>query len=226
MTQAIAILPARGGSKRIPRKNIRLFAGHPAISWPIAAARASGLFERIVVTTDDPEIASVARAAGAETPFVRSADLSDDHSGTTEVIADAVARLAPPNDTPVCCIYATAVFVDPADLQEGARKLEGGADWVLALGRYATPIERAYRRSGDRFVPDDPAAMSKRSQDLAPAFYDVGMFYWARAGTWTEPSARVWDGADGVVIPNERAVDIDTPDDWARAERLFAILRG
>jgi N-acylneuraminate cytidylyltransferase len=225
MDSAIAILPARGGSRRIPRKNIRPFAGRPAIAWPIAAARASGLFERIVVTTDDAEIAATARGEGAEVPFTRDPALADDHTGTTEVIADAVARLALPGKTAVCCIYPTALFLEPGDLAEGRRKLDRGATWVLAVGRYATPIERAYRKSGERFVPCDPQAMERRSQDLDPAFYDAGQFYWAHAETWSDPAARVWDGADAVEIPDARCVDIDTPEDWARAERLFALAR-
>ncbi|MDV7270356.1 pseudaminic acid cytidylyltransferase [Thioclava sp. A2] len=224
MRNAIAIIPARGGSKRIPRKNIKPFVGKPAIGWPIAAAQASGLFERIVVTTDDPEIADTARALGAEVPFLRDPALSDDHTGTTEVIRDAVTRLDLPADTPVCCIYATALLLDPEALQEGAALLRAGAKWVLSVGRYATPIERAYRLRNGELRPDRPEAMPMRSQDLEPAYFDVGQFYWASAATWSDPMARVWDGAAGVEIPPERAVDIDTPDDWARAERMFALL--
>lgn len=226
MTDAIAIIPARGGSKRIPRKNIKPFAGRPAIGWPIAAAQASGLFARIVVTTDDPEIAEAARALGAEVPFLRDPALSDDHTGTTEVIRDAVTRLGLPADTPVCCIYATALLLDPEALQEGAERFRTGATWVLSVGRYATPIERAYRLRDGTLRPDRPEAMPMRSQDLEPAYFDVGQFYWASAATWADPTARVWDGAAGVEIPPERAVDIDTPDDWVRAEQMFAALKG
>ena len=226
MTKAVAIIPARGGSKRIPRKNIKPFAGQPAIGWPIAAARASGLFDRIVVTTDDPEIAKTAQALGAEAPFLRDPALSDDYTGTTEVIRDAVARLGLPAETPVCCIYATALLLSHEALQEGAAHLQDGATWVLSVGRYATPIERAYRLRDGELRPDRPEAMPMRSQDLEPAYFDVGQFYWARAKTWADPAARVWDGAAGVEIAPERAVDIDTPDDWARAEQMFAALRG
>lgn len=226
MRNAIAIIPARGGSKRIPRKNIKPFAGKPAIGWPIAAAQASGLFARIVVTTDDPDIADAARALGAEVPFLRDPALSDDHTGTTEVIRDAVTRLDLPADAPVCCIYATALLLAPEALQEGATLLQDGAKWVLSVGRYATPIERAYRLRNGELHPDRPEAMPMRSQDLEPAYFDVGQFYWASAATWSDPTARVWDGAAGVEIPPERAVDIDTPDDWARAEQMFAALKG
>ncbi len=221
---AIAILPARGGSKRIPRKNVRPFAGKAAIGWPIRAAKTSGCFEKIVVTTDDAEIAAAARAAGAEVPFTRDAALADDHTGTTEVIRDAVARLSLPADVPVCCIYPTAFFVTAGDLSAGLERLREGADWVLSVGEYRTPIDRAYRRDGARMVARDPAKMPMRSQDLEPAFFDAGQFYWARAATWLDSGARVWDGAAGIVLPPERCIDIDTEADWQLAERMFSAL--
>lgn len=225
MSNAIAILPARGGSKRIPRKNIRDFHGRPAIGWPIAAALASGLFARLVVTTDDAEIAQVAVAFGAEAPFLRTADLSDDHSGTTDVIRDSVKRLALGPEVAVCCIYPTALFITPVDLTCGYQRLEDGADWVLGVGAYHNPIDRAYRLEGCRLVPRQPDKMTMRSQDLETAYFDAGQFYWARAERWLDTAAHVWDGAAGVVLPPERAVDIDTPEDWARAERLAALQR-
>ena len=215
---SVAILPARGGSKRIPRKNVRPFLGRPALAWPVAAAR--DVFDRVVVSTDDAEIADVARAEGAEAPFLRDAALSDDHAGTTEVIADAVARLGLADDVAVACIYPTAMLLRADDLREGLSRLDSGATWVLSLGEYRTPIRRAYRRDGDGFAAVEPAAMPMRSQDLEPAFYDAGQFYLARAATWRDPAARVWDGAAGVILPEERAVDVDTPEDWARAERM------
>ena len=226
MSDAIAIIPARGGSRRIPRKNIRDFAGKPAIGWPLETAVASGLFARVVVTTDDAEIAGVARRFGAEVPFVRDADLADDHTGTTDVVRDAVARLALPPDTLVCCIYPTALFVRGDDLQRGLDAVAGGATWAMTAAEYATPIDRAYRVEGGRLIPRNPAMMTKRSQDLEPAFLDAGQFYWARAGTWRDPDARVWDGAAPVLLPLERVVDIDTEADWRMAERLFSATQG
>ncbi|SDY42341.1 N-acylneuraminate cytidylyltransferase [Jannaschia faecimaris] len=220
----VLILPARGGSKRIPRKNVRPFAGRPAIGWPIAAAQDSNLFDRIVVTTDDAEIAKVARACGAEVPFLRADDLSDDHAGTTEVIRDAVTRLGLPVTTPVCCLYPTAFFVTGDDLKAGFAALGRGATWALSLGKYRTPIQRAYRQDGTRVAAFDAAQMPKRSQDLEEAFFDAGQFYWARAATWTDPEARIWDGAAAVVLPDDRCIDVDTPDDWARAERLAGLM--
>lgn len=226
MTSAVAIMPARGGSKRIPHKNIKDFRGRPAMGWPMAAAFASGLFERVVVSTDDMAIADIAAGLGAQTPFLRNALLADDHAGTTEVIRDAVLRLNLRPDVPVCCIYATAIFITPDDLVTGYRHLQDGADWVLTVGEYPTPIDRAYRREGNRLVARHPEMMPIRSQDLEPAYYDAGQFYWATAARWLDPSARIWDGAAGVVLPAERAVDIDTPDDWVRAELLAALMDG
>jgi pseudaminic acid cytidylyltransferase len=225
MSDAIAVLPARGGSKRIPRKNIKNFQGRPAIGWPIATAMASGLFERIVVTTDDPEIARIAETQGAEVPFLRDAELSDDYTGTTEVVRDAITRLSLSSNVAVCCIYPTALFVTPQDLADGYQLLIDGADWVMTVGEYSTPIERAYRRQGDRLLPNYPEMMQMRSQDLEPAFFDAGQFYWAQSAQWQKPDARIWDGAAGVILPPERAVDIDTPADWDRAEQLFKLIK-
>ena len=225
MTEPVAILPARGGSKRIPRKNIRDFAGKPALAWPLTAASAAHIFSRIVVSTDDAEIAEIARTNGAEVPFTRDAALADDHAGTTEVIRDAVRRLRLPPDTPVCCIYPTALFLQSRDLQRGLEQLKSGATWVLTAGLYPTPIDRAYRLDGDSLVPRSAVHMPMRSQDLEPAYMDLGQFYWARAATWTDETAKVWDGAKPVLLPPDRAVDIDTEDDWARAELLFKLMQ-
>lgn len=224
MADAVAILPARGGSKRIPRKNIRDFAGKPAIAWPIETAQATNLFARVVVSTDDQEIAECAQSFGAEVPFLRDASLADDYTGTTDVIRDAVAQLGLPPETPVCCIYATALFVSADDLIKGYELLKDGATWAMSVAEYPTPIDRAYRRDGDRLVPRDPSKMPMRSQDLAPAYFDVGQFYWAKAETWLDPNAVVWDGTAGVEIPALRAVDIDTETDWQRVEALFKVL--
>ena len=221
MAKAVAIIPARGGSKRIPGKNIRGFAGRPMIAWPIAACAASGLFSQIVVSTDDDAIADVARMEGAEVPFERAADLSDDHAGTTAVVRDAVQRLGLASETPVACVYATAVFAQAGDLAAGLKKLEGGVRWVLSVGAHRSPIQRAYRRDGDLMTPFDVKAMPMRSQDLEPAFFDAGQFYWAKAGTWVDASAAIWDGAAGVELPATRVCDIDTEEDWALAELMF-----
>ena len=220
---AVAIIPARGGSKRIPFKNGREFCGRPMLAWPIAAARESGLFDRIVVSTDDARLAELARAEGAEVPFLRDTSLADDHTGTTVVIADAVTRLGLAPHTPVACLYPTAAFTTADDLREAARRLDDGATWVFAAAEFPAPIDRAYIRTVTGFSARWPDAMPMRSQDLPAAYYDAGQFYMAHAATWTTPGARVWDGADAIVLPRLRAVDVDTPSDWDVAEALFRL---
>ncbi len=224
MANPIAVIPARGGSKRIEGKNIKPFHGRPMIEWPIATALASSLFEHVVVTTDDEAIAQVAREAGATTPFMRDSSLADDHTGTTEVIADAVARLAVADDTPVCCIYATAAFVTGAHLRAGLAAIASGAQWSFAVGAHRAPIDRAYVLRDGRLHARSPEHMEMRSQDLEPTFYDAGQFYWATAATWRDPSARVWDAAAGIEIEAERCIDIDTPEDWVLAEQMYDVL--
>lgn len=225
MVDAVAIIPARGGSKRIPRKNIRDFNGKPALAWPIGVAQSSGLFSRVIVSTDDSEIAECAIKYHAEVPFFREASLSDDTTGTTEVIRDAVGRLDLAPETLVCCIYATALFIRSADLMAGHNFIQNGAIWAMTIAEYPTPIGRAYHRDGDRLIPRHLDHMHKRSQDLEPSYFDAGQFYWAKRETWLNPNAAVWDGATGVEIPFLRAIDIDTEADWKRAEFLAPHLK-
>jgi len=224
---SVCIIPARGGSKRIPRKNIRAFCGKPMIAWPIQAAIASGCFDRVVVSTDDAEIAEVAEASGAEAPFRRTAGLADDHTPTVPVIADAITRLGEPDRTPVCCLYATSPFVDPADLRWGLELLEKtGAPFVLSVTTYAFPIQRALRRDASGAVEMfNPAQMQTRSQDLEEAWHDAGQFYWGRADSWTGGRGIFESGAQGLPLPRYRAQDIDTEEDWQRAELTLRAMR-
>jgi pseudaminic acid cytidylyltransferase len=221
----LCIIPARGGSKRIPRKNIAPFHGRPMIGWSIDAARASGLFDRIVVSTDDLGIAEVARAEGADVPFMRPADLSGDFTPTVDVIAHAVHAMDLGMETAVCCLYATAPFVRAGDLAEGLALLREGAAYAMAVTRFAYPIQRALRRRADGGVSMmQPELMQTRSQDLEEAWHDAGQFYWARAATWAAGTPVFGPDARGVALPSWRVVDIDTPDDWARAEALFPVI--
>lgn len=223
---SVCVIPARGGSKRIPRKNIKPFHGRPMIGWSIEAAQQSGLFDRVVVSTDDAEIAETARSLGAQTPFIRPDDLANDFTATVPVIAHAIEALALAPDTPVCCLYATAPFVQAGDLTKGLRLLGEGASYAVALTRFDYPIQRALRRGNDGEISMmDPAQMQTRSQDLEPAWHDAGQFYWALASTWQSDAAVFGGGARGVELPSHRVVDIDTPDDWTRAEALFRGLR-
>jgi len=225
----LAVIPARGGSKRIPRKNIRPFAGKPMIAWSIEAALASGCFDRVVVSTDDDEIAAVAAARGAEVPFRRPQDLADDHAGTVAVVAHAIGELMPadgPADI-VCCIYATAPFVSVDDLRRGEALLGTEAcDYVLPVARYPYPIQRALRLAGDgRVSMFDPARYDTRSQDLEPAWHDAGQFYWGRAGAWRARRPVLGPGSVAIPLPAYRVQDIDTPEDWTRAEWMFRTLQ-
>lgn len=222
----VCVIPARGGSKRIPRKNIAPFHGRPMIGWSIAAAHEAGVFDRIIVSTDDAEIAAVARAEGAETPFARPAALSGDHTPTVPVIAHAVQALALGPDVPVCCLYATAPMVQAADLRDARALLVGGTTYVVSVTTFPFPIQRALRHHADgRIEMMDPSHMTTRSQDLEEAWHDAGQFYWARAATWGAGVPVFGPGARGIALPRHRVQDIDTPEDWARAEALFAVLR-
>ena len=224
----LAVIPARGGSKRIPRKNIRLFCGKPMITWSIEAALDSGCFDRIVVSTDDPEIADIACQCGAEVPFTRPPELSDDHTGTIPVIAHAVRwhqaqGLAPAK---VCCIYATAPFVRVDDLREGLAQLDStGCDYAFSVTSYAFPIQRAVRiTEGNRVAMFNPEHFNTRSQDLVEAFHDAGQFYWGRAQAWLDSLPIFSSDTVPVVLPRHRVQDIDTQEDWERAEWMFRAL--
>jgi len=225
-----AAIPARGGSKRIPRKNLKPFSGKPMIAWSIEAAKSSGLFDRIIVSTDDAEIAEVAKQWGAEVPFMRPDALSNDHAGTTPVIAHATQwALAQGMDVEaVCCIYATAPFVQVDDLKRGWEALESGDwDYAFTVTDFSAPIFRAFRQTKEggieMFYPEHFAA---RSQDLPVALHDAGQFYWGRPAAWIE-GKRIFDHrSKPVLIPRWRVQDIDTPDDWERAEILAPIIMG
>ena len=219
------IIPARGGSKRIPRKNIMKFNGRPIISWSILAAKESKIFDRIVVSTDDEEIAAVARDEGAEIPFMRPLALSDDYSGTVPVVAHAIKQLALEPNTAVCCLYATAPMVRASDLIAG-RALLGHSGCVVSVTTFPFPIMRALRRDPQgKLEMINPEHLLTRSQDLEEAWHDAGQFYWATAATWLEGTPLLGYGAIGFPLPRNRVQDIDTLEDWERAEALFRTLK-
>lgn len=225
----IAVIPARGGSKRIPRKNIKDFCGKPMIAWSIEAAKASGLFDHVIVSTDDAEIADIARVWGAEVPFVRAIELSDDYAGTTEVITHAT-RWSISQGWPVsavCCIYATAPFVQVGDLKRGLELLESGS-WAYAFSAtdFAAPIFRAFKQVAEGGVEMFfPEHFATRSQDLPIALHDAGQFYWGRPSAWVE-GRRIFDRHSvPVIIPRWRVQDIDNQDDWMRAELIYNQLK-
>ena len=226
----VAIIPARGGSKRIPRKNIRMFCGKPMIAWSIEAALASGCFDQVIVSTDDSEIAEVARLYGALTPFMRPTDLSDDFTGTGAVIQHAVELLQQEGLVveDVCCLYATAPFVRPENLRDGQALLRSGkADQVFTATTFPFPIQRAIRLTDKGCEPIFPEHILKRSQDLEEAWHDAGQFYWANANTWCTSARSMFStGSIPLILPRYRVQDIDTEEDWVMAEYLFTALNG
>jgi len=225
----LAVIPARGGSKRIPRKNIREFAGKPMIAYAIEAALGSGQFDKVIVSTDDPEIAQIAVQFGAQAPFTRPAELSDDFTPTVPVIAHAVQTVMDLGDQPdlVCCIYPGVPMIDAADLKHAREHLQASkAHYAFPVAPFPAAIQRALRRdpaTGDA-QSFSPQYVNTRTQDLEPAYFDAGQFYWGRREAWLEGLSLHAHGTT-IVLPEWRVVDIDTPDDWARAELLYTAYR-
>jgi pseudaminic acid cytidylyltransferase len=222
----VAIIPARGGSKRIPRKNILEFSGKPMIAYAIGAARQSGLFEHVVVSTDDAEIARIARVWGAEIPFMRPVELADDHTPTVPVIAHAIAACQTLgwNIEHACCIYPGVPFIQNTDINAALDLLQTSrAAYSFPITEFPSAIQRALRRMPDaKMQPFYPEYELARTQDLEPAYHDVGQFYWGKADAWLTNN-KIHSSGVGLPIPNWRVVDIDTPDDWARAEILYSM---
>ncbi len=224
----LAVIPARGGSKRIPRKNVKLFGGQPMISWSIQAALQSECFDRIIVSTDDSEIAEVAVHYGAEAPFKRPPELSDDHTGTIPVVAHAVdwQRLNGEAATEVCCIYATAPFLQAGDIRRGLDVLqESGASYSFAVTRYPFPIQRAIRLTVDgRVEMFNSRHFFTRSQDLEEAWHDAAQFYWGKSDSWLTGIPVFGREAAPVPLPRYRVQDIDSLEDWRHAELMCSAL--
>lgn len=223
MGERVVLIPARGGSTRVPRKNVRDFLGRPAISRVIDTVRASGVADEVVVSTDDAEIAETARAAGASVPFVRPAELADAYTGARPVIQHAIGELGLRSDARLGVCYATAVLVKPQDVVAAERLLEPSVvDFVMTVAAYPAPIERALRVRADGLVEvDDASYLSVRSQDLVPAYHDLGQMYWGTVAAWRTSTPVATARTRAFVMEAWRAVDIDTPEDWVRAERLF-----
>lgn len=224
----VAIIPARGGSKRIPRKNIKLFAGLPIIAYSIKAAQESNLFDRIIVTTDDEEIAEIAHLYGAEVPFIRPKELSDDHTATIPVIAHAIQTLQTNGDVidTVCCIYATAPFVRSQDIVNAYNALVTKYKlYAFPVTTFPFPIQRAVMRDEEgnieMFYPEH---FSTRSQDLEEAYHDVGQFYWGTSKAWITGKPIFSNAATTIVLPRHLVQDIDTLEDWVRAELMHKVL--
>lgn len=224
----LCIIPARGGSKRIPRKNVRLFRGKPMIAWSIKAALASSCFDQVVVSTDDEKIAGVAREFGASVPFLRPAALADDFVGTADVVIHAIKELSSEEGNPslVCCLYATAPFVRPEDLRSG-RSLwlsQRPSRPVFTATTYPFPVQRAFVLNDDGGAEMlQPNSYQMRSQDLPETYHDAGQFYWADRRQWLERS-QFSRGAVPLILPRWRVQDVDTAEDWRQAELLHQLL--
>ena len=224
----VAIIPARGGSKRIPRKNIKPFLGVPLLQRTLTTLLDAGLFDRIVVSTDDSEIAALALESGVEAPFIRPDNLSDDHTGTTPVVVHAIGELEGDSGTQlgnVCCVYPGAVLITAGTLRAGLDLLVApGTEQVMTASTFPAPIQRAYRLSDGGFAEMMwPENRSVRSQDLETAYHDAGQFYWAHRDTWLAKATGKDARTRLLVLPRSSVQDIDTPEDWEVAEALYRI---
>jgi pseudaminic acid cytidylyltransferase len=226
----IAVIPARGGSKRISRKNIKLFHGKPMLAYSIEAAKASGCFDKIIVSTDDNEIADIARQYGADVPFIRPAEIADDHATTMDVIQHAIGWCESQN-LPIdllCCIYATAPFISAIDLAKGlALVAAGDIDYAFSATSFAFPIQRAISLNENGSVQMfQPEQLNTRSQDLQDAYHDAGQFYWGKVSAFKAGNPFFSFSSKAILIPRKRVQDVDTLEDWEFAEALYAVMKG
>ena len=224
---AVAIITARGGSKRILRKNIREFLGRPIIAYSIEAALGSRLFDEVMVSTDDDEIAAIAQEDGATVPFRRSAGMSDDHATTAQVLQEVLAEYAQRGQRfdLACCIYPTAPFVTAERLRSAFEQLtESGADCVIPVARFSFPIWRAFRMEDGRLSYVWPENAPRRSQDLPPAFHDAGQFYFFRTEPFLVSGQLIGPNAVGIEADELEVQDIDTEADWRLAELKYRLL--
>lgn len=224
----VAVITARGGSKRIPGKNIKMFFCKPMLAWPILAAREANIFDRIVVSTDSPEIASVAKEWGAEVPFMRPSELSDDYTATAPVFLHALEMLAA-SGAPAeyaCCIYPTAPFLLPEYLIEGLRQMrDNNAPAAVSVTTFDFPILRGFKELADGSLAFNwPDFELTRSQDLPEFYHDAGQFYWVNIARFREEKRLIMPGTRPVKLPRKRVQDLDTPEDWDAAELMAHVL--
>ncbi len=226
----LAIIMARGGSKRIPKKNIRDFAGKPMITWPIKTALKSGLFSEVVVSTENEEISQIAQNYGAKVPFVRPQMLADDFATTAKVLQHALLTLSENTSSlprHCCCIYGTSVFLTQDLLQSGYDKLQSeNIDCVYTVTKYSHPVERSLFFDNDNLLQyNQPDFLNTRTQDIRATYYDIGLFYWVDIKAFLENSEQAFTSLrkSAVVVPHFSAVDIDTEEDWIFAEKLIKI---
>jgi len=225
----LCVIPARGGSKRIPRKNIKEFLGKPIIGYSIQAARQSGCFDKVIVSTDDAEIAKVAKHFGAEVPFIRPEELANDFAGTIPVIKHATEWFEEQGVKVdyVCCLYATAPFVTPQKLQAAYEQLiTSQADFCFTVTAYPSPIQRAIKiTESNRIEMFNPHMFNTRSQDLEEAYHDAGQFYWGTAKAFKQQQRFYSEDASPYILPSYLVQDLDNLDDWIRAEMMYHVLQ-
>ena len=225
----LCVIPARGGSKRIPKKNIKMFCGKPIIQWSIEAALESNCFDRVIVSTDSEEISTISKALGAEVPFIRPSNLSDDFTATAPVINHAIQYMSQNFQSVelACCIYATAPFIEASYIQDGLRKIiENEANFSFSVTTFPFPIQRAIKlnkkNKSEMFFPEN---LNKRSQDLEDSFHDAGQFYWGKSSAWLEGKRMFEDNSIPIIIPRHKVQDIDNEEDWIRAEIMFKAIQ-
>ena len=225
----IAVIPARGGSKRIPHKNIKEFCGKPMIAYSIEAAKNAGIFDRIIVSTDSEKIAFTAKEFGADVPFMRPCELADDHTGTDAVILHALKWLMEDREKIdyICCIYATAPFVRAEYIIKGYNILrDKNAASCFSVTTYPFPIFRSLKiNDNGRLEMFWPEYRETRSQDLTEAYHDAGQFYWADVKSYLKEKQFYSKDAVPVVLPRYLVQDIDTPEDWETAEKMYSVLQ-
>lgn len=225
---SLAIITARGGSKRIPRKNIKLFCGKPILEYSIEAALDSGCFDQVMVSTEDAEIAEIARKAGAAVPFLRSDETSGDYATTADVIREVLEeyRKRGMEFTYACILYPTAPFVTAGKLREAMRLLvEQNADSVLPMVRFSFPPQRAFVMSHGKISFAQPQYAKTRSQDLEPMYHDSGQFCCFRTDVFLEKKTLVTENTLGIEYPESEVQDIDTPEDWKLAELKYTLMK-
>ena len=222
---SIGIIPARSGSKRVPGKNIRPFAGKPLIAYPIESMLRSGIFDRIIVSTDSPEIAEIARACGAETPFLRCKELANDETATIDVVIDTIQQLRLPDSVGVCCAYATNPFLTP-ELLEATYSVyvkSSDVDYVTVVSKYSFPPQRSLEVIDGCLKMRFSEFTYTHSQNLQPMYHETAQLWWGQTETWL---ARIsmQNRLKAILLPEWAHQDIDTPDDWITAELKFASL--
>jgi len=225
----LCVIPARGGSKRIPRKNIKSFCGQSMIGYSIRAALDSQCFDQVIVSTDDTEIAEVAKSFGATVPFVRPDELSNDYAGTLPVIKHAIEWLDNQGQSPseVCCLYATAPFVRAGAIKKAYEQMQRTqADYCFTVTSFAFPIQRAIKVTAEnRIEMFYPKHLETRSQDLEESYHDAGQFYWGKVEAFKQKQLLFSKSATPYILPRQLVQDIDTLEDWKFAELMYQVLK-